>query len=94
MTQLEQITASVAKALSLEEQAREWGHWDKGWIWLQKDGSNLLSDYWRCRCMDWLIEHNFTITMNEDHCVCGTVIYHCTAAEFPARAIHKLMSKP
>lgn len=100
MTELEQIAASVARALGLQLNATShfWiGVGDKEI--LRVDGSDLFDDHWRCRCFDWLhssgwdvciAEHNHHHTAHKTE---GNCWITCPAAEFPARAIHELIRK-
>jgi hypothetical protein len=108
MSELEKIAASVAKALGLVESVSGdcWAALsypdpdDKSWLYLEhlmKDGSNIYSPYWQCRCRDWLLESGHAISMGwtnehfiawwESAGVSKKKTIECPASEFAARAI-------
>ncbi len=104
MTELEQIAASVAKALGLEK--NEMGYWNASHC-VRSDGSNVFNDYWQARCRDWLrqrgnialcggtqMQPEFSSDFYPYDRSTAVINLHVPDAEFSARAIHELMTKP
>jgi hypothetical protein len=99
-SELEQIAASVAKALGLGEPNPAMGWQDSDRRWLTQDGSNVFEPYWRCRCLDWLLEHGYLVSFSPIPAAhvaykdgTGDFRWYGPASEFPARAINALMEK-
>lgn len=70
------------------------------------NGSNLTDPYWIWRCVEWLTDNGMWVEFAPrasrlvyDHSIenhfdkTDSVSINCPAAEFPARAIHKLMQR-
>lgn len=108
---LAEVAKSVAQALGLHEvnSPPEIGWYDVPsgpGEYLCGDGYNLFSPYWRCRCLDWLLENGwvtfgcgvgtcvrFQTSIFRRHSDEFEIALQCPAAEFPARAIHAIQSK-
>jgi hypothetical protein len=106
MSELEEIAASVAKALGLEPvsgSAYE-GMWDSGTgYYLGPNWIGLFDEFWQARCRDWLHAQGYEIRSTLDAATLKVtdvdplgldIIIQCPAAEFCARAIHELMKRP
>lgn len=101
MSELEQIAASVAKALGLVQSdgfgrayVEDKEHPLRG-PFIQSDGMNIFAIYWQIRCRDWLLEHGYLIKATSSNGVIArlggpSIPLTCPASEFCARAIHAL----
>ncbi len=85
MTELEQIAASVAKALGVAE---------------PEYCADVFDPDWQARCRDWLVKNGYSVEFwpNEKNYFLATrrleaeqQTIECPASEFCARAIHQLM---
>ena len=100
MTELEQIAASVAKALGLKEyehEAARRNYWTDGKEAFRKDGDGLFNAHWQVQARDWLLERGWSMLQFPDIGSIGghnkSIHLECPAAEFCARAIHELMGE-
>jgi hypothetical protein len=106
-SELEQIAASVAKALGLTSIDGRPAGMQNSWLdntelyYLQCDGSNLFAPHWRARCEDWLLSHDCEIRLGQSLSIelPHALIQHtrlvlrsnCPGGEFGARAVHHIM---
>jgi hypothetical protein len=92
MTPFSEVAADVLQALTIKMVKTED---TPGWVSLWPDGLNLIDSHWRCRCEDWLLEHNWRLCAfpaGEHFCEEGseegyTIEIDCPWPEFPARAV-------
>ncbi len=101
MTELEQIAASVAKALDMTSNGHMWITRERRAKTFAVDGRDIFDPEWQARCRDWLLERGYiTFETTKDNRKPIQVFFDgkgheinlaFPAAEFCARAIHELM---
>ena len=91
-----EVARLVAEALGVaEDQGNAWYETSKPGL-LYKDGFNIGSNYWRCRCEEWLLERGLTLRLSptgEQSCYEDFGFWleilgiHSPLAEAPARLV-------
>lgn len=93
MSDLSEVAASVAKALGLA--LLKFSQGTEVYLdtevsgeqnTIRKDGSNLTDPYWFKRCVGWIVEKGYTLTLDG-------LNLELAWEEYPARAIHELMRR-